>query len=149
MSVQIRITSDSISPRLARAIRGTSNPRSIMEAMGLQLVAITKGAFSNPALRASAWAQRKSQKGTHQLLRKSGALWQSIRISELSADSVTVGSDRIYAAIQQLGSAKKSGRGSGIPARPFFPFVNSEMTPLAKQKIEQIARAKIAAMLRG
>ena len=146
MSISIRITADTISPGLARAIRSTNNPRPILEAMGLQLAAITKRAFTDPALRASAWAPRKGG-GSHQLLRKSGALWHSPRISELTNSSVSVGSDRIYAAIQQFGSSKKSGRGSGIPARPFFPFKARAMTPIARQKIERIARAKIAAML--
>lgn len=163
MSVQIRITTDSISPSLARAIRATSNAQPILEAMGLQLAAITKRAFTDPALRAAPWAARKSG-GDHQLLRKSGALWQSIRISELTSKSVTVGSDRIYAAMHQFGGTIRPKNGKAlvftiggkkvfagkvtIPARPFFPFKGGEMTPLAKQKIEQIARAKIAAMLR-
>lgn len=141
MSFQIR---DGISPELARLAHRVADRKPILEAMGLQLVGITKRAFSDPSLRVAAWAPRKSG-GTHQLLKKSGALWQSIRITALSNDSVTVGSDRIYAAVHQFGGTPKQN----IPARPFFPFKtsNSPMADFAQKKVEAIARAKIQAML--
>ncbi len=137
---------DRITPGLANAARGVKDKKPILEAMGLELVSITKRAFSDESLRARPWPPRKKP-APHRLLRKSGALWQSISISALSNESVTVGSDRVYAAIQQLGSRKTSGRGSGIPARPFFPFIGqSQMTPIAKQKIRAVAMAKLRAI---
>ena len=144
MSLQIR---DTITPALAKAISAVKNPAPILEAMGQQLVSITKRAFSDSSLRAMPWPARKKP-APHQLLRKSGALVQSIRITEVSQDHVTAGADRVYAAIQQLGSAKKTGRGSGIPPRPFFPFYKSgKMTPLAARKIEAIAMDKLAKLM--
>jgi len=154
MSVSIRITHDSISPGLARIIRQAKNPHPVLEAMGLQLASITQRAFDNPSLRASPWAALKpktiAEKRKHGksdvILKRSTELVKSFRVV-VSGRSVTVGTNKIYAAIQQMGSAKKSGRGSGIPPRPFLPFREGEMTPLAKAKIEAIARAKVAAML--
>jgi phage gpG-like protein len=145
MSLQIR---DNITPDLARAARNLRNKKPVLEAMGLQLVSLTKRAFTDESLRAKSWPPRKKP-APHQLLRKSGSLWQSIRIAAIGSDSVTVGSDRIYAAIQQFGSAKKSGRGSGIPARPFFPFATpeSKMAAFAQEKIRKVALAKIRSLL--
>ncbi len=115
----------------------------LLEAMGLEMVSITKRAFTDESLRAAAWPPRKSG-GDHSLLRKSGALWQSIRISGITNNEVTVSSDRIYAAIQQLGSRKEKGRGSGIPPRPFFPFDKSgNMTPKARALIESVLKVAI------
>ncbi len=160
---------DGITPELARMARAISDKKPILEAMGTELVSITSRAFSDPSLRAKPWPPRKgtefgvfttaggqkrqtvTRNGVreHNLLRKSGALWHSIRITQTTGDSVTVGSDRVYAAIQQFGSAKKSGRGSGIPARPFFPFASSEspMTAAAQEKIRKVALDKIKVII--
>lgn len=144
MSFEIR---DKITPALAKAAKGIHDKRPILEAMGLAIVSITQRAFSDSALRPKPWPARKKP-APHSLLRKSGALWHSIRISELSNESVTVGSDRVYAAIQQFGSSKKSGRGSGIPARPFFPFIGQDkLTPIAAEKVKKAALVKIAKLL--
>jgi phage gpG-like protein len=82
------------------------------------------------------------------MLRKSGTLWKSIRITEKNNSTVTVGSDRAYAAVHQLGSKKKTGRGSGIPARPFFPVLDGKLTAIARKKIDDVARAKVAHLLK-
>lgn len=161
---------DHISPELARKARAITDRKPILEAMGLQLVSITQRAFSDAALRAKPWPPRKgthfemrtdkqgrtrkvvvdsSGVKEHNLLRKSSGLWKSIRITQVNGDSVTVGSDRVYAAIQQFGSAKRKGRGSGIPARPFLPFASSDgpMTQTAQAKIRKVALAKIRSMI--
>lgn len=76
--------------------------------------------------------------------RRRGALSQSIRITNLGAKGVTVGSDRKYAAIHQLGGTIEPKNPGGflifkvggktvraknvrIPARPFFPFLAGRM----------------------
>lgn len=145
MSLQIR---DTISPGLSRLVKNISDRKPILEAMGMELVSITKRAFSTPDLRPASWPPKKD--GTAATLRKSGALWQSIRITDLTNTHVTVGSDRAYAAIHQLGSRKKIGRGSGIPARPFFPFTpGGKMTELARKRVESIGRAKLNSILKN
>ena len=153
MSLQIQ---NSISPALAKLIVQVKDRRPILEAMGQQLVTITKKAFNDASLRAATWPPKRD--GSAATLKKHGALWQSIRITEITNTSVTVGSDRKYAAIHQLGgeirpkSAKALRFFSGgrwwtvkkvtMPARPFFPFLNGNMTALAAKKIEDIAAAK-------
>jgi phage gpG-like protein len=153
MSLQIQ---NSISPALARLIVQVKDRRPVLEAMGTQLVTITKKAFNDASLRAATWPPKRD--GSAATLKKTGALWQSIRITEITATSVTVGSDRKYAAIHQLGgeitpkAAKALRFFSGgrwwtvkkvtMPARPFFPFLGGQMTPLAAKKIEDVATAK-------
>jgi phage gpG-like protein len=164
MSLQIR---DTLSAGIEKRIRALADRKPVLEAMGLELVSITTRAFSDPALRPSPWPARKNtrlvtnpktgrqktiatgklrtlrireDKQTWSLLRKSGALVQSIRITQVGTNSVTVGSDRPYAAVHQFGSKKPKGRGGGIPARPFFPVDRQgNFTALAARKIEAAA----------
>lgn len=133
--LQIQIAHDTVSPDLVRKLRAMEKPQQHLEAMGLALVALTKRAFTDSSLRPSPWAARKD--GSPASLRKTGMLWQSIRITALDTNSVTVGSDRAYAAAHQLGSSKR-----GIPARPFFPFSESGIpTDRAKKAVEMALRA--------
>ena len=128
--------------------RRIADKRPILEAMGLELQSLTQQAFSNASLRPLPWPARKKP-APHQLLRKTGTLMRSNRVVEVTHDKVTVGSDRVYAAHQQFGSRKSSGRGSGVPARPFFPFASATgpMMPMAKQRLERIALAKMKSLL--
>jgi len=167
MSLQIR---DSLSPALAQLARDLHDRRPILEAVGTELVSITVRAFRDESLRALAWPLKKD--GSVATLYKSGALKHSIRIITVTNNSVTVGSDRRYAAIQQLGGVTKPHEilakykaalawpgaahpvarvhhpGSKIPPRPFFPFrSDGTLTPDANGKIEAVIRAKIDAML--
>lgn len=143
-AIQIRIRTNTISPQIAKLARGISDKRPILEAMGLALVSYTKRSFNDASLRGAVWPPKKD--GTPSRLKKTGALWQSIRIVNLGKSSVTVGSDRVYAAVHQFGSTKVAGRGSGIPARPFFPFISGRIIPRARQSIESAAMAKIRAL---
>jgi phage gpG-like protein len=158
---------DGISPALAALTRRMRDKKPVLEAMGQQLVSITQRAFSDESMRVSPWAPRKGTtmqertmknglrrkvpvngKGLaeHQLLRKSGALFHSIRITSLTNESVTAGSDRVYAAIQQLGS--RPGKTPRIPPRPFFPFHGiGRMADFAKTRIINAAHAKLRSLI--
>lgn len=135
---------DGISPALAMLIRKVRDKKPILEAMGAQLVSLTVLAFTDESLRPAPWLPRKARKGDdgHSLLRKSGAMWHSIRISELTNDHVTVASDRPYASYQQFGTKH-------IPARPFFPFKkNGRLTQTAQEKILHAAGQKMISLAR-
>jgi phage gpG-like protein len=136
MSLQIR---DGISPAIARLASRVRNRKPILEAMGLEFVSLSKRAFTTPSLRPLPW--RDKVDGTPATLRKSGALWQSIRVAEVTNDSVTAASDRPYAAIHQLGGEK-------MPARPFFPVLDGKLTPTAKERIGAVAKAKALLLLK-
>lgn len=143
MSLAIR---DQLTPQLLKCAKGIADRKPILEAMALQLVSLTKRAFSDAALRAAPWKPRKDKK-PHNLLRKSGALWQSIRVGEVTNDHSTVATDRVYGAHQQFGS--KAGSKHNLPPRPYFPFAtpSSEMTQTAQEKVQRVAVAKIKAIL--
>jgi phage gpG-like protein len=158
MSFQYR---DNISPALAQLARGIANKKPILEAMGTQLESLTKRAFNEPALRPIPWKAKRD--GSPATLRKNQLLVRSIRIVDLTNDHVTVGTDRIYAAIHQLGGViRPKGRALvfsiggrkifakkvTIPARPFFPFIGDTMIPAAREKIRLVAEAKIRALVR-
>lgn len=159
MAVRIH---NGLTPALAEKARRLKDRRPVLEAMGAELVSITKRAFTDASLRPAAWPLRKDGGGGTQgrdgrgrfktignpLLRKSGALWHSIAISAITQDHVDVSTDKPYAVTHQLGSRNKSGRGGGIPPRPFFPWIGGRMTPDALRRISGVAKAKLAAILK-
>ena len=146
-------------PELARLAARMANRRPFLEAMGQQLVSLTKGAFNDATLRAAPWPPVNKTGPKNAPLKKSDALWQGIKVSGLTNNSVTVSSDRVYAAIHQLGGKigphamhSRSGKeymhpGSNIPARPFFPFkADGSPTALAVQKLEAKLRHDLQAL---
>ena len=164
MSLAIRVTRDDITPDLRHKLSVAKNPAKILRAIGTQLVSLTKRAFRDTALRQSSWAP-KSDGGASNLI-QTGMLVSSIRVTSLSASSVTIGSDRKYAAIHQLGGViRPKGGGSLVftiggrtihakkvtmPARPFFPFTPSgELAPVAVPKVMAICDKALAIEMRA
>jgi phage gpG-like protein len=165
--INARISADTITPDLIQRIRAFKNRRPILEAMGAAIVSVATLAFRQSALRPATW--QPTRKGGKAPLYDTGALKHSIRVITATNDSVTVGSDRPYAAAQQFGSrpyvikprqAKalfwpgaghpvKSVNHPGLPPRPFFPFsAGGQITPEASRRIQSAARAKIASASR-
>ena len=52
---------------------------------------------------------------------------------EVTSSRAAVSNPVIYAATHQFG--RTEGRGSPIPARPFFPVLDGKLTPKAEEKI--------------
>lgn len=127
---------DGISPDLRARAKAAGDRRPLLAAMGQAVKSLGVQAFTDPAKRAQAWAPRKD-KLPHALLQKSTLLRKSVRVLGFTSETVTIGSDRPYAAIHQLG-------GEHIPARPYLPFYKSgQMTALGRQRTE---RALVAAL---
>jgi phage gpG-like protein len=123
---------DGISSDLRLRAKAASDRRPLLQAMGQAVKSIGIRAFSDPAKRAQAWAPRQDKK-THALLQKSTILRKSIRVVAVTNDTVIVGSDRKYAAAQQLGVPKNN-----LPARPFLPFYQTgQITELGRQGVER------------
>lgn len=170
----LRVTiRDNIDPALAAKIRAVSDPRPILEAMGLQLLSSTQSAFNNPSERAAAWPAKKD--GSAATLRKHQTLFKGWRVGGLTRNSVSVVNDRPYAWIHQFGGTTKphvitakfkkalawngggpvkrvKHPGSKIPARPMLPIIgglaNPRLAPHARAKIQRIGQAKLDALLR-
>jgi phage gpG-like protein len=136
-------TSDTLSPDLRSKARALRNPRPILEAMGLAAEQLTKRAFNEPGLRPSPWPAKKD--GSVATLRKNQMLSRSPRVTSLNSSVVTIGSDRRYAAIHQMG-----GKTRPMPARPFFPFFGAAQKPTERLKVEidRVVRARLAALMR-
>jgi phage virion morphogenesis protein len=151
MSIQFR---NGISPALARRARAIADRRPILEAMGMELVSITKRNFTDATLRPSVWAPLKpatikAKKGKGGILRGPNAVLQrSIRVTSVTNDQVVAGTDRPYAAIHQLGGRAGQGGKAVIPARPYFPVLHNQLTPEARRRINRVGQLKIASLTR-
>lgn len=156
----IKIVSDGLTPVLQELGKATEARRAeTLQAAGLQLCNMARRSFTNVSLRPSPWPRRKDDL-PHNLLLKTGTLRNSLRVVSSSASSVTVGSDRVYAAIHQFGGTItpkkkkalvfKSGgktiirKKIKIPARPFFPILNDELTDMATRQLSSLIRLKLS-----
>lgn len=131
-SVGFKVTRDDISPKLAAMALAARNPEKVFRAMGTTFMSITMGNFNDAGsdYRPSVWPAKKD--GSPSKLQKSGTLSRSFHLTVSSAGA-TVSNPTIYAATHQFG--RTEGRGSPIPARPFFPVLDGHLTPKAEQKI--------------
>ena len=142
MKITLRKTQDLISPDLRRMAAAVKDKKPLLSAMGLAVASLATRSFTNPALRASAWAPRK-KKYPHKLLLEKGTLRSSLRLISASDTQAEVGSDRPYAAYHQLGTSK-------MPARPFFPFDPAGLaTPKAREAVDRVLRARLKAKFKG
>lgn len=146
---------DTISPELAKMARQVRNRVPILRAMGAALQSWITRSFNDPAKRMRPWEEKKSGGA---LLKRSGTMWRSFRLTRLTNEAVTVGTDRPYARWHQYGTdpyvirpkLKKalSWPGAahpvrkvnhpGLPARPFFPFTETgTMFEPAKRSVRE------------
>jgi phage gpG-like protein len=152
MSLSIR---DTLTPGLKKLAGMIADKKPILEAVGLQLVSITRRSFNEPALRAAPWAPLKAATlkaklkagKSSAILKRDIVLARSWRVSSLTNSTVTVSTDRPYAVHHQFGAPK-----AGIPARPMLPFIggpdNAVLAPWAREKLTKIAQAKVASLLK-
>lgn len=163
--LQARITRDDVSPSLGKLDAALHSLGPILGAVGLEVVSITKRAFSDASLRVTPWAPKRD--GSPATLLKSGVLRLSIDIINISGTTVTVGSKGTkYAAIHQLGGTIvpknkpvlvfKSGgvtffaKKVTIPPRPFFPIDKSgQLSSLAQRKIAGVLEKALRIYLPG
>ena len=182
MNVHFRVD-DLATPKIEKLAQAMSagNRRAMLESAGAEVLSAAKGSFNEPSLRASPWAplsamtlamrKRNGHHGTA-ILKASGALWHSIRGTSLTADQVTIGTDRPYASVQQFGaritvpahvikpkkawalmwpgakhpvkSVKMPAITRTIPPRPFMPITPSgELTPMVRANVISTIRAAI------
>lgn len=144
MKIEVIKARDLLTPSLRKHLATCANPHKALEAMGLVIVSMAQRAFTNASLRPSAWAalsdatlasKRRAGYGSKPLINE-GTLAQSPRVVSVSSKNVTVGSDRLYAGYQQLGT-------DTIPARPFFPFVAGRPSASARRRILSAARRSL------
>jgi phage gpG-like protein len=146
MSVGVRIKTNTFAVDLKKRIAKAKDTEKALEAAGLVVVSMAKRAFNDEDARPGTWeplkpatiAEKKRAGKSSAILKRDGVLAKSPRVIEVTKTKVTIGTDRAYAAVQQFGSSKSSGRGSGIPARPFFPFdLEGNITTKGRQSVEK------------
>jgi phage gpG-like protein len=153
----IRLKKDTVTPDLRRKIGALKNLQPVYSAIGLGLVSYTKRSFRDASLRTVTW-QPKSTGATSNLISK-GMLMSSIRVTGATRRGVTIGTDRRYAAIHQLGGVIRAKGGKPlvfqigartifakkvtIPARPFLPFTQDGN--LSKKAVAPVGRIVKAA----
>ncbi len=121
-----------VSPSLARL--GTQKLRDqLLMGIGTVIVSHAQRAFDEPQLRPKPWAKRKDTK-KHPLLIKSGDLRQGLHCAKAGKNIVRIGSPTKYAATHQFGR-------DAIPARPFFPVLDDQLTGNAHTEIQDAVDA--------
>ena len=119
--------------------------------MGTAVVSIAQRSFNESSLRQTQWPAKRD--GAPSNLKRKGALRISCRITKVTDSTVSVGSDRIYARIHQLGGViRPKGKKAlkftvggktlfrkkvTIPARPYWPITRgNELTPQARLAVD-------------
>jgi len=134
-----QIVVDKVTPSLARLNSGALRARAVLSG-ATALMALAQRAFDEPGLRPAAWAPRKKP-ASHALLILSGDLRQKMTVSASGEEAmVTIGSD--YAATHQL------GRG-GIPARPYFPALDGQLTDEGVAAIDEVVSVLVGDAYKG
>lgn len=155
------ITRNDISPSLSRLARTAKNPTAVLRAMGTTFKSITEGNFSSfgAQYRPKPWPALRDPAGKPSILQKSTTLAKAFHL-EVTAKSATLSNPMPYAGIHQFGGIIRpktknllswvNSKGDRvfakmvtIPARPFFPVLNGQLTPKAEEKIGNAARRVI------
>lgn len=159
------VTRDDISPALGKLAQSASNRLPVFRAMGTTFKSITEGNFNSvgASYRPILWKPKRD--GTPSILQSQHpTLSKSFQLI-VTNDSATVSNPMKYAAIHQFGGTivPKNGKAlkfqSGgrwftvksvtIPARPFFPVINGQLTPAAEMKIARAGERAIARQIPG
>lgn len=141
MSITFRVTTNTISPGLQKAIRRVKNPTPILRVMGVALQSYAVDSFTDPSKRMAPWAPKHT--GEPSNLTETTSLRRSIRITALTSSHVDVGTDRRYGAIHQFG-----GKARPMPKRPFLPMDHAgKMHAPAQKRVERAAQKKLDSLL--
>ena len=132
--VSFTVKVNTLGPALKKLSAAGKDTTPVMRSMGNVFKSITEGNFNSvgSSRRPAPWPAKKD--GTPATLKKSGLLWHSFHLT-LTPKTATLANPTPYAAHHQFGSSKTSGRGSGLPARPFYPVANGELTRYAQAQI--------------
>lgn len=137
----IQLDDQELRDRLEALLGAVTDTLPMMRGIAAELAAETEFAFMDegpgwPQLAPATVAAREAKgRGAHPILQLTNALARSIT-TQADRDQAQIGSNLIYAAIQQLGG--KAGRGHKvvIPARGYLPVTsNGQLKPNARQAV--------------
>ncbi|MDE2104419.1 MAG: phage virion morphogenesis protein [Patescibacteria group bacterium] len=149
--LSFKLTRNDVSPFLSRMARAAKHPEKVFRAMGTTFMSLTMGAFNDvgeeyrpspwPALKHDQRGGAGKKAGEASNLQLHSVLARSFHLT-VSDTGATVSNPTVYAATHQFG--RDFGRGSPIPARPFFPVKDGELTPAAAEKIRRAGERQMA-----
>jgi len=121
MQIKIEVNGiDEINKKLNRLKAKGSNMLPLFKVIGNSLKNTTENTFEHQAdAFGNAWKPSKKKSGL--TLIQSGSLSQSF-VPFATKESVTLGTNLVYAPIHQFGGRAGRGKKSIIPARPFLPI---------------------------
>ncbi|KAF1024265.1 MAG: hypothetical protein GAK37_03163 [Pseudomonas sp.] len=148
--LEMTVQDQAVQQRLTELLHVVSDSLPVMRGIAAELLAQTEFAFQDegpgwPQLAPSTIAARKAKgRGAHPILQVTNALARSITTSA-ERGFAQIGSNLIYAPIQQLGGQAGRGHGVTIPARAFLPITaQGQLTPSASRAILGILTAALA-----
>ncbi|RUI34553.1 phage virion morphogenesis protein [Pseudomonas aeruginosa] len=143
--IDIQLHDQALRQRLADLLRAVTDTLPVMRSIAAELLAETEFAFMDegpgwPQLSPATVAAREAKgRGPHPILQVTNALARSIT-TRADRTQAQIGSNLVYAAIQQLGG--QAGRRTGrvrIPARPYLPITpGGQLKPAARQAIVDV-----------
>lgn len=140
-AIGFSLTQDGVSPALAQ-LAGRALQDRIVQSAATVLASLAQRAFDEPGVRPASWPARKKP-ASHPLLLLSGTMRQSIHVASAGDGKAEIRVPTVYAATHQFGSAKSTGRGGGVPARPFFPERDGQLTAAAVQGVDEVVQVLI------
>lgn len=144
---KIEIESQSVMGALGRLAQSGRDMSPVMGAIATELARQTEKNFA--AEGRPKWLGIKPRKGREggRILQDTGQLATSISTSSDAASAI-IGSNKVYAAIHQLGGKAGRGHKATIPARPFLPVdVQGNLQPEAEDSILGIANNYLANLI--
>ncbi|KDD80912.1 phage virion morphogenesis protein [Glaesserella parasuis] len=125
--IHIKLDADQALRGLHRTAQNLQQGKKLFGVLGETLRSIHKDRFEKEQASPdgekwtplSAKYQAKKRKNADKILIHDGYLKNLLRF-QATNEGVTFGSDRKYARLHHFGSNKASGKGSGIPARPWL-----------------------------
>lgn len=125
--IHIRLTNQHALDKLAKQIHHATSNKKLYKVLGEALYTVHQVRFDKEQASpdGTKWAalspayQAKKRKNANKILIRDNYLKTLLRY-QVDNSQVKFGSDRKYARLHQFGSHKTTGRGSGIPARPWL-----------------------------
>lgn len=149
---EIKIDSEAVMATLERLARSAHDATPLMASIATELHSQTEENFAAEGRPkwlglSPATIAKRSKRGQWPgkiLQLSAGGLAPSISASS-DANSATIGSNKVYAAIHQLGGQAGRGRKVTIPARPYLPVdAQGKLQPVAEESILGIANNYLA-----
>ena len=146
MTLKIELQTAELDRALTRLASAVGDMTPIMRAIGGELEAATERNFDDEGARIGAkWKpSRRALEQKGQTLRDTGRLVASIsaggagHVSEVTPQSVFVGTNVEYAAIHQFGGRAGRNRKVEMPARPFFGLNAQDEQDIAEKIAEML-----------